>query len=787
MTWVGRSMRRVEDSALLRGQGRFVDDFPADLSARFIRSPTAAGTIRSVKAPEGSLVFTINDLDASGVGEIASELYRPDFVKAPQPLLARGRVRFVGEPVAVAVAASPEEAEDLAEHVELDIQPTQAVADIASALAEGAQPVHPEVADSNVVVSGAFATPGLSEALKTAHLVVEMDIVSGRQCALPLEGRGSRAETDPASARTTLYASVQSPHVVRTGICDLLGIPEIDLRVVAPDVGGAFGQKIPLAREDALMVWLSRRLQSSVAWVEDRVENLSSAWHCREQRYWLRGGFDSEGRFLALDADIACNVGAWSCFPITWGVEPLMALAELPGPYRVSEYGVRSRGVSTNTCPSSPYRGVSRPVLTLAVERLMDTAAGRLGLSSAEIRCRNLIEEFPHTSPTGLVHDPGSYRESLEAALAEFNLDGFRLRQSAARNNGDRLLGLGISVFAERTGYGTPAFAARGMSVTVGFENVHLEMDPSGSLLLRIGASPHGQGLHTSLSQIVADSLGVPPERVRVLSGDTDATPYGWGTFASRSVVLAGGAAYKAAQQMRRLLSELAAEELEAAPEDIVLADNRATVAGTTRGMGIPALARIAHYQSQRMPGGLGPGLRVQDGYDPPGTFSNACHVAEVEVDPHTGGVELNRFVVVEDAGRLINPMIVDGQIRGGVTQGIANALYEEVIYDLDGNILTTSLMDFLPPTVAEIPDIEIIHLETISDASITGAKGLGEGGTIGAPAAVINAINDAIAHLGVAINEMPATPEKVLAAIHSAPGVGLLADAAHSSFSEDG
>lgn len=775
MTWVGRSLRRVEDPSLLRGWGRFVDDFPSDLSARFIRSPVAAGTIRSVKAPEGALVFTIDDLDAEGIGEIVSELYRPDFVKAPQPLLARGRVRFVGEPVAVVVAASPEEAEDLAEQVELDIAPAKAVADISSALAEGAPLVHPEVADSNVVVSGAFSTPGLAEKLESAHRLVEMEVISRRQCALPLEGRGSRAETDPASARTTLYASVQSPHVVRTGICDVLGIPEVDLRVVAPDVGGAFGQKIPLAREDALMVWLSRRLRSSVAWAEDRVENLSSAWHCREQVYRFRGGFDSDGRFLALDADVACNVGAWSCFPITWGVEPLMALAELPGPYKVSEYGVRSRGVSTNTCPSSPYRGVSRPVLTLAVERLMDTAAGQLGLSPEEIRRRNLIEEFPHTSPTGLVHDPGSYRESLEAALAEFDINDFHRRQSEARSNGGGLLGLGISTFAERTGYGTPAFAARGMSVTVGFENVQLEMDPSGSLLLRIGASPHGQGLHTALSQIVADSLGVAPQQVRVLSGDTDATPYGWGTFASRSVVLAGGAAQKAAQQMRSLLSELAAEELEAAPEDIVLADNRATVAGTARGIDIPALARIAHYQSHRMPDGLPPGLRVQDGYDPAGTFSNACHIAEVEVDPQTGGVKLNRFVVVEDAGRLINPMIVDGQIRGGVAQGIANALYEEVIYDEDGNILTTSLMDFLPPTAAEIPDIEIIHLETVNDASITGAKGLGEGGTIGAPAAVINAINDAISHLSAAVNEMPATPEKVLAAIRSA-------QSAHSS-----
>ncbi len=776
MNWVGRSLRRVEDPALLRGQGRFVDDFPHRATARFVRSPLASGVIEDVRGE----AFTVADLDADGVSEIVCELRRPDFVKVPQPLLARGRVRYVGEPVAVVVGSTPEEAEDLAEQVELDIRPTQPVVDLDSALAPDAPLLHPEATGGNVVVEGSFATPGLAEALASAHLVVDMEITSRRQCAMPLEGRGSVASTNPADDRTTLYASVQSPHMVRTGICDALGLPEVDLRVVAPDVGGGFGQKLPLAREDAVMVWLSRRLGTSVAWVEDRAENLSAAWHSREQRYRVKGGFDDEGRMLALEADILCNTGAWSCYPITWGVEPLMALGELPGPYRLGEYGVRSRGVCTNTCPTSPYRGVSRPVLTLAVERLMDSAAGRLGLDPAEIRHRNLPEEFPHRSPMGYYLDEGSYRQSLTAALAEMDMEDFRRRQADARSKGGRLPGLGISTFAERTGYGTPAFAARGMSVTVGYENVALAMDPSGYLTLRIGASPHGQGLHTALTQIVAEEVGVHPQRVRIISGDTDNTPYGWGSFASRSAVLAGGAAQIAARELARKIAALAAEEMEAAPEDILLDSGMATVAGTSQGRSIDELARIAHHQPQRMPKGLGPGLRTEAGYDPAGTFSNACHVAEVEVDPHTGGVQLKRFVVVEDAGRLINPMIVDGQIRGGVTQGIANALLEEVIYDPDGNILTTSLMDFLPPTAAEIPDIAIIHLETVTDSSITGAKGLGEGGAIGAPAAVINAVNDAIAHLGAEVNEMPATPERVRAAIRSAAAaIGDRADAA--------
>ena len=769
MTWVGRSIRRVEDPTLLRGAGMFVGDIGAAAAVRFVRSPVAAGIIRSVRGP----AYTIADLDADGVGSIEAVLHRPDYVKVSQPLLARERVRYVGEPVAVVVGATAEEAEDLAEQVELDIEPTPAVVSLDDALASGAPVVHPDVSTSNVVVAGEMATPGLEAALAAAHTVVELQVISRRQAALPLEGRGSHAVTDRWSGRTTLHASVQAPHMVRTVICDLLGIPEADLRVVAPDVGGGFGQKLPLGREDAVVVWLSRRLGRPVVWLEDRSENLMVAWHSREQRYRLRAGFDSDARLLALQADVESNVGAWACYPITWGVEPLMALAELPGPYVMGEYGVRSRGITSHTCPMAPYRGVSRPAITLALERLMDTAAGRLGTDPVEIRRRNLVSEFPHTSLTGLTHDEGSYREALEVAVRHVDLPAARARQQAARAAGGPLVGIGICTFSERTGYGTPAFAARAMGVTPGWEHVELAMDPSGYVTLRIGASPHGQGLATALSQIVADEVGVDPDRVRVVHSDTDRTPYGWGSFASRAMVLAGGATQLAAQKLAAQLAAVAAEVLEAAANDVVLAGGRAVVAGTSVGVDVPELARIAHHHTERLPEGAAPGLSVQAGYDPGGTFSNACHVAEVELDPDTGGVTVRRFVVVEDAGRLINPMIVDGQIRGGVAQGIANALLEEIVYDEDGNILTTSLMDYLPPTTAEIPDIEILHLETLTDASVTGAKGVGEGGTIGAPAAVLNAVNDALAHLGVALNEMPATPERVRALVRSAHEAG--------------
>ncbi len=767
MSWVGRSIRRFEDPTLLRGAGMFVGDMGGAAVVKFVRSPLASGLIRAVRGP----AYTIEDLDADGVGSIEAVLHRPDYVPLAQPLLARERVRYVGEPVAVVVGDTAAEAEDLAEQVDLDIEPLPAAVGLEAALAPGAPLVHPEESESNVMVAGEMATPQVAEVLAGAHAVVELEIVSGRQAALPLETRGSHAVTERFGGRTTLHASIQAPHMVRTVICDLLGMPEADLRVVAPDVGGAFGQKLPLAREDAIVVWLSRRLGSAVSWIEDRSENLMASWHSREQRYQLRAGFDANAHLEALQADVVANVGAWPCYPITWGVEPLMALAELPGPYNLEHYGVRSRGVASHTCPMSPYRGVSRPAITLALERLMDIAAARLDIDPVEIRRRNLQSDFPHTSPTGMRHDEGTYREAMELAVRHVDLGAFRARQQAARAAGGSQLGIGICTFSERTGYGTPAFAARAMGVTPGYENVELSMDPSGYLSVRIGASPHGQGLATTLSQIVADELGTHPSRVRIVASDTDRTPYGWGSFASRAMVLAGGATYLAAQQLASKLGALAAEVLEAAADDIILADGRATVAGTSVGVDLAELARIAHHHTQRLPAGAAPGLATQASYDPAGTFSNACHIAEVEVDPETGGVVVRRFVVAEDAGRLINPMIADGQIRGGVAQGIANALLEEVVYDEDGNILTTSLMDYLPPTAAEIPDVEILHLQTLSDASITGAKGLGEGGTIGAPAAVLNAVNDALAHLGVELNQMPATPERVRAAVRAASG----------------
>jgi aerobic carbon-monoxide dehydrogenase large subunit len=765
MNWIGRRLPRLEDPALLKGGGSYVADRASKAAAvSFVRSPVARGTIVGIEIPSDGAVFTGRDL--ADVKPIRPILHRPDYVAIGQPVLPIDRISFCGQAIAVVVADDPALAEDIAEQVFVDIDVADAIVDVDAALAPEAAPVHPEAA-SNVLVEGRMKTQGLDKTFADAAEIVALEVRSHRQSAAPMENRGGLAEYDAASGRVTLTASVQMPHMLRTGIADTLGIAESELRVIAPDVGGGFGQKMSLFPEYVVLVWLARKLKRSVAWIEDRRENLLASAHSRDQAFSLRGAFARDGRLLGLDADLRSNIGAFSCYPVTCGVEPLMAFAELPGPYDFAEYGVRSRGVTTNTCMMAPYRGVSRPTLTFSMERMMDVAAKRLGIDAAEIRRRNLIKVFPHRSPTGLVYDEGSYVQAMELALDAADLPTFRARQAAMRKRG-RYLGVGLSVFSERTGYGTPAYAARGMEIVPGYEIVDCTMDPSGDVVLRIGSSPHGQGLKTSLAQLVSDELGIEPQRIRIISGDTDATPYGWGTFASRSMVIAGGASKLAAEKVAVKLKTIAATLMETLPDNIELKDGWARVSHSNQAMEIGALARAAYHQSHRFKGLL-PGLHENAVYDPGGTFSNACHIAFVEVDIETGGVRVERFLVAEDAGVLINPMIVDGQITGGVAQGIANALFEEIVYDHTGNLLTASFADYLPPTAAEIPEIEIMHMETVSPESVTKAKGVGEGGAIGAPAAVLNAICDALSPYGIELFELPATPQRIRDALRRA------------------
>jgi aerobic carbon-monoxide dehydrogenase large subunit len=778
---IGASVVRKEDRRFITGKGRYVDDIKlAGMTyAHFIRSPHAHAKVKSIdssaamKMPGVLGVLTGQQIVDDKVGNlicgwaITSKDGTPMKMGA-WPAMAPETVRFVGQAVAVVIAESKNLAKDAAEAVVVNYEELPAVPDIRAAIKPGAPQLHPE-APGNIIYDWVIGDEAaVKDAFSKAANVVTLEVTNNRLVPNAMEPRSAVAEYDAAEEHFTLYSTSQNPHVARLVLSAFYNIaPEHKLRVIAPDVGGGFGQKMSLASEYVVLVWLARKLKSSVAWTEDRRENLIAGFHSRDQYITLEGAFDKNAGLTALKADIISNVGAYSCFPTTCGVEPLMAMAELPGPYDVQQYQCLSRGVITNTCTMAPYRGVSRPVITFTLERLMDKAARAFAIDPVDIRRRNLIDRFPYRSAMGLEYDDATYKETLEMAVKAVDVPAFRKRQKEARAKG-RHLGIGFATFSERTGYGSPAFAARGMEITPGWETVIVSVDPSGFVEAHIGSSPHGQGLRTTLAQIIADEIGVAPDIIKVVHGDTDRAPYGWGTFASRSLVISGGATLIAARKVRAKLIKIASHLLEAAPDDIVLGEGVAKVTGTDRSIPIARLAREAYTQTHRFKGEIEPGLTETGYYDPPGTFSNACHVAIVDVDVEIGHVRVEKFLVAEDAGRIINPMIADGQVHGGIAQGIGNALLEEIIYDKNGGIITATLADYLPPTAHEIPPIELHHIETPSPNSITKAKGLGEGGTIGAPAAVINAINDALSPFGVEIDEMPATPQRIRAALRN-------------------
>ncbi|MCW2573499.1 MAG: cdhA 1, partial [Frankiales bacterium] len=586
--WVGRPIKRFEDLPLVSGRGSFTADLKAQLYARFVRSPVAAGRIERLEAPKGVKLITAKDL--VGVKPIHLVLQSYNYVPVEQPLLAMDVVRFVGEPIAVVVAETMEAAEDAADLVELQIKETTPVVTISGALDLDAPRVHDHV-PGNVVVDGHFSSgPAPEKVFKR----VRAQIRTHREAAFPIEPRQAHASFDRVSGRTTLTCTTQSPHLFRTAIADLLGIPESKLRVVAPDVGGGFGQKATLPPEFPVVAWLARHFGTSVAWHEDRRENLLSGFHARDAELSVEGAFDADGKLLAIDADVRVNVGAYSSFPTSFAVEPLMSLNEMPGVYDFQSYRCRSRGITTNTCPMAPYRGVARPMIVLLMERLFDNAAAQFGLEPTELRRRNLIRSFPYKSVTGLTFDEATYLETMEMAVTAIDIPAFRKRQIQAREQ-NRYLGLGFSTFSERTGFGTPAFAARKMQFTMGWEQAEVLMDPSGYVEARIGASPHGQGLRTTIAQIIADEIGVSPDKITVVHGDTDTAPYGWGTFASRSLVIAGGASKLAAGKLHAKLKQIAAHLLEAAEADIAIVDGNAILAGTDRQLPVEVLARAAY------------------------------------------------------------------------------------------------------------------------------------------------------------------------------------------------
>jgi len=771
--WVGTAMPRKEDRRMLLGRGRFTADLtrPGLLHAAFVRSPYAharVGALDTDAALKADGVVAVLTAASLGHPYLLAMLEREEFVPTPMPILAGETVRFTGEPVAVVIADDPYRAEDAIELVEVDWDPLPAVTSIEQAEAPGAPRLHEQADGNRMVDLLMFDDDRLAVIFAEALLTVAATFTSARVAALPLEGRACLAEWDHRDDQLVVHISTQVPHQVRSGIAQALDLPERQIRVIAPDVGGGFGLKCVVGREEVAVAAAALRLRRPVCWAEDRQENLTAAFHGHEQRYRVRAAFDAEGRIRALDAEIDCDTGAYSVFPFTCAVEPLMAATELPGVYKVPAYRARGRAIATNKAPAAPYRGVSRPQIVLVMERLMEKAAAALDLDPLHVRRRNLIgpADFPYTGVNKITYDEGSYREALDLAEEQVRKRAWPGERDLLRENG-QLAGIGYSCFSERTAYGTPTMSQRRMRMTPGYDTALVRMDPTGEVIVTTGTCGHGQGHETTFAQIVADRLGVHPDQVRLRQGDTDLASYGWGTWGSRSVVIGGGAAGRAADLVASQLKRVAAELLEARPADVELTEGTARIRGdAAAAIAISELARTVHFQTHRLPEDLRYGLEARATFDPPGTFSNACHAAMVVIDPGTCAIRLHRYLVVEDCGVVINPMVVDGQVRGGVTQGAAAALLERVCFDPDGQPVTTTLMDYLVPTAAEMCDIDIVHLQTPSRFSETGAKGMGEGGTIGAPAAVLGAINDALSEVGVSFDHIPVLPQDLSAAL---------------------
>jgi carbon-monoxide dehydrogenase large subunit len=757
-SWIGRSLPRREDDALLRGAGRFVADLvrPGQLCAHFVRSPVAHARLLGIDAtaalalPGVAGVFTALDVPAGTLPpflwdtppEKLVAALRPQLRPCHPPLLAADRVRFAGQAVAVVLAGDRYLAEDAAELVEVDYDPLPAVTDPEAALAPGAPLVH-DGWDDNVAVRFEVRHGDAEGALAGAEVVVRERFAVQRQAPLPLETRGALADLGP-DGLLTLWSTTQNAHPLRRAVSRVAGLAPERIRVVAPDVGGGFGGKGVLYPEDLLVALLALRTGRPVKWVEDRAEHLRSAIHAREQVHDVELGLDRDGRLLALRDHFLVDSGAFNPLGL---VIPYNTIAHLQGPYRVANLEAVATAVLTNKVPAAPYRGAGRPEAVFAVERAIDRAARALGLDPLELRLRNLLrpDELPfragilYRDGEPLVLDGGDYPAALRRAAELADYAGAK----ATGGRDGRRLGVGVACYVEGTGIGP-------------FEGAAVRVERDGRVLVRTGACSQGQGHATVLAQVCAERLGVDPGAVTVVGGDTAGLERGWGTVASRSAVVAGNAVAAAARAVRDQAVARAAAMLEVAEADLVVEDGRVAVAGAPeRGLGLAELARGAEAG--------GAELAAVEYFEPPTvTWANGAHVAVVEVDPATGEVRVLRYAVVHDCGRPINPAIVDGQVHGGVAQGIGGALFEELVYDEEGQLLSGTLADYLVPTAADVPPIALAHAETPSPLNPLGVKGVGEGGAIPGPAAIANAVEDALAPHGQVVRRTPLSPAYV-------------------------
>ncbi len=757
---IGRRVLRVEDGPLLRGEGVFLDDLtPAGtLHLAFVRSVHAHAAVSGVElaearaAPGVALAFGPDEL--RDVPPLTPQVARPGAAVLSRPVLAGSRVRFVGEAIAAVVASSRYRAEDAAELVGVDYRPLPAVTSIDDALRPDLPSLHE--GHSNVIFREEREVGNVDGSFRQAAAIVEREFRNPRYNAVPIEARGVLAVPDGDGLQ--VWSSTQIPHVLEYALAELLGLGS-RVRVRCPEIGGGFGQKAHVYPEEIAVAWAALRLDAPVKWAEDRAEGLEAATHAREQVVRARLAVDSRGRILALDSEVYCDVGAYAIYP--WGqiLEPLGTPAILPGPYDVCNYRYVTHALASNKGPEGAYRGVGLPVAAFVHERLMDLAAAELGIDRAEIRRVNFVppEAFPYRTASGLCYDSGNYRAALDLALEEIGYREFAEEQARAAGNGRRL-GLGISSYVEYTGTNSDTYRSRGMRNVLGYDAGRVAVNGDGSVSVWTSCPAIGQGVATTFSQIVAHHLGVPIDLVRTELVDTKYSPVGSGSFASRSAISAGGALISVAGKLRERLIETAADALEANPADIVIAGSVVAVRGS-----LSTGLTFAELAARAAPGYLD----VGEPYDPEETaYPYATHACVVEVDDETGEVRILRYVVVEDCGPEINPIVVEGQVHGATAQGIGGTLYESMRFSEDGQPQTASLMDYLVPTACEVPGIAVHHLETPAPNLRGGFKGVGEGGSLAPPGALANAVSDA---LGIEVNRLPIQPEHVVAALAAA------------------
>jgi carbon-monoxide dehydrogenase large subunit len=768
---VGRSVPRKEDDRYLRGRGEFVGDIKLAgmRELAFVRSPLAHARILGIRRPAGygNRVFVAADL--TGVGPIVANSGLPGFKPSAQPILAHDKVRHVGEAIAVCVAATRAEAEDLAAAVEVEFEELPAVVDMLAARMPGAPLVHESWGDNVFLESRVEAD--LSEIRKTAPVTVRRTLRTARQCMSPIEGRGVVAVHDRRLDQIVLHTATQIPHIIRTGLAGCLGVSEENVRIVAPDIGGGFGYKGMLLPEEVCAAFLARHLGHPVRWLEDRREQLAGNANCREHHYDITAYADRDGRLIALDAAATVDTGAYSIYPFSACLESAQVASILPGPYKFDAYRCITWSSATNKPGLVPYRGVARAGVCYAMETIIDAIARAVNKEPYEVRLRNLVQpgEMPFDNITKKHFDSGDYPECLRRVVQAIDLPAIRKKQEESAGSSVRI-GVGFSIFCEQGAHGTSVYYGWGIPMVPGFEQAVARLTPDGGLELRVGIQSHGQGLETTLAQVGHEVLGIPVERIRVVHGDTAVTPYSTGTWGSRCIVMAGGAVATACRELGERIARIGAHLLQVPAENVQVKNGH--VSNGIASVRIEEVARTWYLRPQELPKDVDPGgLEVTSGYKTvrdTGTFSYAAHAVVVSVDTEMGDVTILDYALCEDGGVLINPMIVDGQVCGGVAQGIGTALYEEMPFDQNGQPLATTLADYMLPGATEVPMLRIDHMETPSPYTAFGQKGIGEGGAIGPPAAIANAVNDALWPLGVEINELPITPHRVLEALAS-------------------